>query len=400
MAKKPSKKDVIEVYNRLRSKAETYKHFQGNISRDDLRDVLAGHSLPKEPDGVVSLRKQLAGLTKRLKVAEQEALNTQVVREEIFGIASMNPEPPKWLSASVRKSDSAPGIPTAHLSDLHLGEVVNPKEVNGVNEFNTQIAWQRIERFVQGLIDLCFTHMVNPSYPGLVLCLGGDNVTGRIHPELVATNDRTDLEAVIDAIAMLRWVIETLLEYFPKILVPAAVGNHSRTYRYSPTKQTNTTNYDWLIACQVASYFEGDDRVQFLIPDGIDCRWRIYDHSYLLTHGDMIGVKGGDGIIGSLGPIMRGKVKMLNQATNIHKPFDTLIMAHWHQLITLPGLRVNGALKGYDEFAEKFLRATWQRPMQDLWFTHPQHGVTFQMPIFLDDAKPSKASWTSWEVEV
>jgi len=209
-----TKKAAKEWYLKLRDKDAVANAL--GVTRKEARSLLAGATLPPEPDEIVALRKQLTGLTKRLKKAEGTALDVQAVRAEIFRISELNPKQPDWLTVEPRKSGSAPGVPTAHLSDLHLGEVVDPKEIGGVNEFNHQVAWNRVETFVQVLLDLCFSHMVNPNYPGLVLCLGGDNVTGRIHPELSATNDRTDLESINDAIQMLRWVIDTLLEYFPR----------------------------------------------------------------------------------------------------------------------------------------------------------------------------------------
>jgi hypothetical protein len=38
-----------------------------------------------------------------------------------------------------------------------------------------------------------------------------------------------------------------------------------------------------------------------------DVHYRVYGVRFLLNHGDMLGVKGGDGIIGAIGPIMRGE---------------------------------------------------------------------------------------------
>jgi hypothetical protein len=68
-----------------------------------------------------------------------------------------------------------------------------------------------------------------------------------------------------------------------------------------------------------------------------DCAFNIFGHRYLLTHGDSLGTKGGDGIIGALGPIMRGTLKTHRSEAQIGRDFDTLLIGHWHQYITLPG---------------------------------------------------------------
>ena len=52
-----------------------------------------------------------------------------------------------------------------------------------------------------------------------------------------------------------------------------------------------------------------------------------------------------------LGPIMRGKFKVGRSEAEIGRPFDTLLIGHWHQALMLKGVIVNGALKGFDEYA-------------------------------------------------
>jgi hypothetical protein len=121
----------------------------------------------------------------------------------------------------------------------------------------------------------------------------------------------------------------------------------------------------------------------------------VFGHRYMLTHGDSLGVKGGDGIIGALGPVMRGRVKLHTSEAQIGREFDTLIMGHWHQYLPMPGLIVNGSLKGYDEYARLFLRARYQPPIQALWFTHPRRGVTAHWPVYLEDG-PEVAADQPW----
>jgi hypothetical protein len=45
----------------------------------------------------------------------------------------------------------------------------------------------------------------------------------------------------------------------------------------------------------------------------------------------MLGVKGGDGIIGAIGPIMRGEIKKSGQSAALGLEYDINIMGHWHQ---------------------------------------------------------------------
>ena len=144
-------------------------------------------------------------------------------------------------------------------------------------------------------------------------------------------------------------------------------------------------------------YFSKDKRVNFLIPNTYDAYYKVYDISYLLTHGDRLGVKGGTGIVGMLGPIARGVQKVKAEYANQKKPIDYVVMGHFHQYISLKDAIVNGSIKGYDEYALSG-RFAYEKPQQALWFTHPQYGVTFQVPVIAEQGVPKvpKKEWLQW----
>ena len=108
-------------------------------------------------------------------------------------------------------------------------------------------------------------------------------------------------------------------------------------------------------------------------------------------------MRGGTGIVGMLGPIARGVQKVRSEYTNLGKSIDYVIMGHFHQYISIKGAIVNGSLKGYDEYAMSN-RFAFETPKQALWFTHPQHGVTFQVPIISELGVPKKRTkeWLQW----
>ena len=74
-----------------------------------------------------------------------------------------------------------------------------------------------------------------------------------------------------------------------------------------------------------------------------------------------------------------------------------MLLGHWHQLIQLERLIVNGSLKGYDEYAYSN-NFGFEPPRQALWLTHPEHGLTFSMPVYLDRKRqPKSKEWISWK---
>lgn len=344
-------------------------------------------------DPLAKAQMELADAKRRIKELEHEEETAAAIREQIWKLESHDPNPPSWKPAF--GTHGFRGMPMLFASDWHYGETVRPQEIGGLNEFNADIAAARIKRMTNTAIDLAFNHMgrANTKYPGIFLMYGGDMMSGSIHEEITITNDRTPIQCVNDLTDLMGAQVETLATKFGKIWVPCVTGNHGRNTKRMYTKGRVFHSYEWNVYCNLARSFKKNKNVHFNIPEETDCRFNVYGHRYLLSHGDMLGVKGGDGIIGALGPIRRGEIKIRNAESQIDRDFDTLVLGHWHQYIPLPGLIVNNSLKGYDEFARSILRAPFSRPSQSMWFTHPDHGVTAHWQIYLEGhqkvAKPT-----------
>ena len=336
-------------------------------------------------------------LTAQLKEAHRESLSSERIREEIFNLSALPVPIPEWVANSSAVA-GAPGVPSTMWSDWHTGERVDRTEVAGVNEFNLEIAERRIKLLVERIVDLCIYHLSSPEYPGIVVNLGGDMISGDdLHDELTQTNEMRTAPTLVWLLGQLIRAIETVAEKFGRVFLPSVVGNHGRMGKKPRSKQRVHTSYEWLLYTMLEQRFAGDERVRFYIPGETDAHYSVVGHRYLLTHGDALGVKGGDGIIGALGPILRGTVKLHGSEAQIGRDFDTVVMGHWHQYLPLPGVIVNGTLKGYDEYARLFLRARYQPPIQALWWTHPKRGVTFQVPIYLEDqVTVNQSDWVRW----
>ena len=353
------------------------------------------------------LEETIAKLETRVRLADAEIgsikrdnLSAAIIRDEIYGLQAFTPDPPAWL-LKLPKGETT-GVPMTMWSDWHYGETVFPEQVGGANEFNRKIAKARVRRLVEATVNLAVKHMVNPNYPGIVVCLGGDMISGAIHDELRETNDGPVQKSLLEVQELLIWGLREMADRFGKVFVPCVVGNHGRTTLKPRAKNRVYESYEWNLYCQLERHFANDPRIQFLIPGETDAYFTVLGHRFLLTHGDSLGVKGGDGIIGAIGPIARGATKVGRSEAQIGRDFDTLLMGHYHTYIprgdAIPVL-VNGALKGFDEYARLMLRVPYSRPSQALWFIHPKYGFTAQWQIYLEDKKQSahSADWVSWE---
>jgi len=339
------------------------------------------------------LETKLKMAERTIKLITKQNESAEAIRREIYGLAELTPDPPSWIYAP--RPPHMPGVPMTIWSDFHWGEVVSKNETGGANEFNRTIAKQRFKRLVDITLDLTFNHMVNPQYPGIVVCLGGDFISGNIHEELAQTNEGFVQQSILEVQEQLIGGIKLLADKFGKVFLPCVVGNHGRTTLKPRAKGRVFESYEWNLYCQLELYFREDKRVQFLIPNETDAYFNVLGHRFLLTHGDTLGVKGGDGIIGAIGPIARGVTKVGRSEAQIGRDFDTLLMGHYHTYIprgdAVPVI-VNGALKGFDEYARLMLRVPYSRPSQALWFVHQKYGITAQWQIYLDERRKSEMS--------
>jgi hypothetical protein len=335
---------------------------------------------------------KLAAAEQKIRALEEQLLTDEYVRNKLIGLVNADFITPEWTVTPPKKMSDLAGVPTLFLSDWHWGEVVRPTEIGGVNTYNMAIARKRAEAVLNISIELLTKHLSSAHYPGICLILGGDMLSGDIHDELKETNEEPTAVVWLDLLGVLTTIITTLQKTFGKVFIVGVTGNHGRMTHKPRAKRRNHSNWDWLLY-QVLRRNLQSEKISFLIPDGPDALFKLYRQRYMLTHGDQF--RGGDGIIGPLGPITRGDIKKRSKQSQVNAGYDTILMGHWHQLIQLDSIIVNGSLKGYDEYAASN-NFKFESPRQALWITHPDHGITFSMPVYAERrSNDEKVEWAS-----
>ena len=347
-------------------------------------------------DGEI-LKRGINELKKENKKLKNQIITDKTVSEFILEIKNTKKTVPDWLVDVSPGKKGTPCVPTLQLSDIHYGETVFPEQVFGKNEYNIKIANERLRLLCENTIDLLLNHMEHDTeYPGLVIAINGDLVTGDIHEELTQTNDTPIMPAIVELYENLIVFLERLADVFGKLFVPCTVGNHGRITRKPQAKNKVYTNYDWLICKLLEKHFEDDDRVNIVVSAGSDIQYKVYNHKYRQTHGDQF--RGGQGFIGPFAPITRGEIKKRSAAITYGEDYDTLIIGHFHQLMFLNRVIVNGSVVGFNEFALQ-CNFPYEAPQQALWLTHPVKGVTLRAPVFCSETEigENDAPWISWK---
>lgn len=272
--------------------------------------------------------------------------------------------------------------PVLMLSDLHLDEVVDLAVMDGYNEFNREVAEERLERVVNGTVAYLNTYVSGVEYDGITVMLGGDIVTGTIHEELANTNAAPLPDTVQFWTKKLASAISYLADEFGRVHVPAVDGNHDRAGKKKQHKLRAQDSWAWTMYCMLAYIFRDDDRVDITVSESSELLVPVFDTNILLVHGD--GAKGGNGIGGIWPPIARYVHKKQGVYASQGRPFDLCVMGHFHQLVQGGNFFINGSLKGYDEYA-KNMSFPFERPQQMLFLVTPERGVTLFTGIHADE---------------
>lgn len=340
---------------------------------------------PEERVAFKNLEAKLREVTRQLAEADAKAAQADKFRALSAELHDSPQAAPKW-SVRVPAGKDTPGVPVLMLSDWHIGETVDPAQVHGANEFSAAVADRRVKSVIDRVLHLAFHHVKTPDYPGIVVVLGGDFVSGWLHEELFRTDWCAPTQAANWCVSRLHAALVRLAEAFGKAHVVCVPGNHGRLTKKPMAKGGATSCFDHAIYEALADRLRDDARITWQIPASGDALFQVAGTRFLALHGHELGVKGGDGLIGALGPIMRGAIKTGRAERSLGRDFDVLLLGHFHQSIWQPrsGIVVNGTLKGFDEYSRS-QRYSYQPPVQTLFFVHPRFGCNLPFDVFADE---------------
>ncbi|RMH82633.1 MAG: hypothetical protein D6683_02800, partial [Actinomyces sp.] len=131
-------------------------------------------------DELAEARRTIKRLQRRIVGLERDLhATTSVLGAEV--------EVPRWTTPK-RRPRALTCAPVLLLSDWHFGEVVDPREVDGANAFDDEIAERRWSRVIDETPEMLRRHLHGYRFEFLVVALLGDMLSGDIHEELARTN--------------------------------------------------------------------------------------------------------------------------------------------------------------------------------------------------------------------
>lgn len=260
-------------------------------------------------------------------------------------------------------------------TDWHIEACVEKETVNDRNQFDLEIAEQRINYFWNRSLHLLEAERQLSEIKDAVLWIGGDIINGNIHDDLSETNTLGPADAIIWVQPRLAAGIELLASRVDNLTVITSIGNHSRTTEKMRTSTAAAHSLEWPMYNNLASGCKAKN-VTFVNRRSYESWLEIQGLKVRFHHGNLI--SGGQGVAGITGPVARAIMKR-NRAERA----DLDILGHFHTFIWNPEFVMSGSLVGYDAYANSIATSV-DPPSQAFVVIDRERGVVVAKPIFCD----------------
>ena len=165
------------------------------------------------------------------------------------------------------------------LSDLHIGQTFS--SFNG--EFNSDIARQRLEKYLQEIIDYANKMKIKNAYCFML----GDNISNSLHKTIEVSNKENVIDQLKLSIEYITSFCYELTKHFEAVYLASASGNHSRLQAKDLAQHSE--RLDAFIAWDVCRTLKYVNNFHPLLDNNIDdgiAQVEIDGKTYLLIHGD------------------------------------------------------------------------------------------------------------------
>lgn len=264
-------------------------------------------------------------------------------------------------------------------SDWHIEERVDNEQVNGMNEFNPQIAEQRAINFFKNGLRLIKIFQRDTKITKVVIPLLGDFFSNTIHEELAESNYLMPGDAAWEAQRFIVSGLQFMLENSDlEIICVCHTGNHGRMTKKVHVSTEAGNSLERYMYRNIAEYFEKEKRLKFIIAEGQHTYLPVFGMTVRMLHGHSI--KYGGGIGGITIPVR----KAISQWDKIKKT-DLTILGHFHQRLDGGNFIANGSMIGYNAYALA-IKADYEPPSQQFFLISNNKGgeKTVVAPIRLE----------------
>lgn len=332
---------------------------------------------------LIHLKQEKTSLNRQVKLLQKDDSLYRYVQQDLENlITPVKPLPTTqaWNRSGRKKIIEEDLV--MHLSDGHHDEIVIPEQVDGIEQHDFEISCGRAEIYVEETLNYCLNTLSNYRFKNLWILAYGDHTSGEIHGAVEKSHYKNQFKNCLAIGQLHSMMIRDLAPHFERVNVVYLSGNHGRR---TPKKDHNgpQNNWDYLIGKLAESHCKNLTNVNFLIPDAFSIGLNINGHGFHVEHGDDIKSWNGIPFYG----IERKSKRLtaLKNSRNMNTKY--FVFGHFHKNTISADLEgetiINGAWVATSAYAYNSFSG-YARPTQLLHGVHPENGISWRLPINLD----------------
>ncbi len=341
---------------------------------DSVADLVADESRLATDAELARLRAEVASYKGRYKAALAQIDRERERADALVQLRGIKASPrPVTKSVKGRKHSATMVV---LLSDIHAEETVRPETVDFQNEYNLDICDQRLAELQERFVQMLEAERTLADIHRVVVWLGGDMISGMIHPELAEENSLHPLAAI-------RWIGERLRRFIDcasdnarEVIVATSCGNHGRTTEKMRSNEADTSyEHHLYLTMQAAEtranvrWQVGEGHLNYLDLDGFVVRF---------SHGHSVKYQSG---IGGIHVPLKKKIA----AWDTTRRADLTCIGHWHQFSAGRNYVTNGSVIGQSAYAVKIGADGSESPAQAaIVIDHKRNEITKAFRLFCD----------------
>jgi len=323
----------------------------------------------------VELKRQNAELKTVLQSYRREHGRLEVFFEQV--IEAIQPIAP-MRPVKFDSGNTTPVVPVLHLTDLHVGAVQDPNEIEGFNAYSPEVSERRLNDLTSRWLK--WTEYQRKAYTinDAAIIITGDLISGDIHEELRTTNAYPSPVQVAEASRLIAAVIASISPYFHSVAIHfISEDNHSRLTKKPQAKEAGLNSLNYLVGKMIEAYVKDLSNVKMNIYPMLEKVINVNDRLYLITHGHT--VKGWMGVPWygverKIGKESQSRLHLIMQEVERAREigFHKYVFGHFHTPIDTPLYSCGASLQGTDAYDHQAGR--YANPGQSAWLVHPRNG--------------------------
>jgi hypothetical protein len=323
---------------------------------------------------VARLRVELTALRSRYKIALAQV---ERERQRADSLTQLQGIRPRAAKPAKRKKSKHPATAILMLSDVHCEERVLPETVNNENDYSLEVCERRLDELQERFL-ACLEHERGQAdIDRVLLWLGGDFITGHIHPDCIEVAQLSPMNATRWIAERLRGLVDTLASSVGSVIVCTNAGNHGRSTEKNRIATELEHSWEQMMYFTLARE-EKNKNVEWRIAEGHLGYVDLDGFLVRTTHGHSIRFAGG--VYGLALPASKAIARW-----DAGRKANLTIFGHYHSWGWLRGARyvANGSVIGHSPYAERV--ASPERPCQGMAIVdHGRNEVTRAYPLFCD----------------